>query len=232
MMNTKQMKRIFNIVLILGILISLTSCFDKEKPNYQYMDNMYEPVGYEAYGAYNVFENEQEAKLPAEGTVPRGWAPYDYEDSAEGKANAKANLKNPIAYSDDNLSSGKQLYTIYCAICHGDKGDGKGTLAKREKILGIPSYNDQGRAITEGDVYHVMYYGLNTMGSYAAQTSEEERWQIAHHVMKLKDALDGKPERQTVNDDSQVENTATNETSMTTEVSVMETENELNEEQE
>ena len=77
-----------------------------------------------------------------------------------------------------------------------------------------------------------MYYGLNTMGSYAAQTSEEERWQIAHHVMKLKDALDGKPERQTVNDDSQVENTATNETSMTTEVSVMETENELNEEQE
>ena len=229
MMNTKQMKSIFNIVLILGILISLTSCFDKEKPNYQYMDNMYEPVGYEAYGAYNVFENEQEAKLPAEGTVPRGWAPYD---SAEGKANAKANLKNPIAYSDDNLSSGKQLYTIYCAICHGDKGDGKGTLAKREKILGIPSYNDQGRAITEGDVYHVMYYGLNTMGSYAAQTSEEERWQIAHHVMKLKDALDGKPERQTVNDDSQVENTATNETSMTTEVSVMETENELNEEQE
>jgi mono/diheme cytochrome c family protein len=218
--------------LILGISISLTSCFDKEKPNYQYMDNMYEPVGYEAYGAYNVFENEQEAKLPAEGTVPRGWAPYDYEDSAEGKANAKANLKNPIAYSDDNLSSGKQLYTIYCAICHGDKGDGKGTLAKREKILGIPSYNDQGRAITEGDVYHVMYYGLNTMGSYAAQTSEEERWQIAHHVMKLKDALDGKPERQTVNDDSQVENTATNETSMTTEVSVMETENELNEEQE
>ncbi|EAP87348.1 c-type cytochrome [Croceibacter atlanticus] len=231
-MNTKQMKSIFNIVLILGISISLTSCFDKEKPNYQYMDNMYEPVGYEAYGAYNVFENEQEAKLPAEGTVPRGWAPYDYEDSAEGKANAKANLKNPIAYSDDNLSSGKQLYTIYCAICHGDKGDGKGTLAKREKILGIPSYNDQGRAITEGDVYHVMYYGLNTMGSYAAQTSEEERWQIAHHVMKLKDALDGKPERQTVNDDSQVENTATNETSMTTEVSVMETENELNEEQE
>lgn len=232
MMNTKQMKSIFNIVLILGISISLTSCFDKEKPNYQYMDNMYEPVGYEAYGAYNVFENEQEAKLPAEGTVPRGWAPYDYEDSAEGKANAKANLKNPIAYSDDNLSSGKQLYTIYCAICHGDKGDGKGTLAKREKILGIPSYNDQGRAITEGDVYHVMYYGLNTMGSYAAQTSEEERWQIAHHVMKLKDALDGKPVRQTVNDDSQVENTATNETSMTTEVSVMETENELNEEQE
>ncbi|MAM22474.1 MAG: cytochrome C [Croceibacter sp.] len=231
-MNTKQMKSIFNIVLILGISISLTSCFDKEKPNYQYMDNMYEPVGYEAYGAYKVFENEQEAKLPAEGTVPRGWAPYDYEDSAEGKTNAKANLKNPIAYSDDNLSSGKQLYTIYCAICHGDKGDGKGTLAKREKILGIPSYNDQGRAITEGDVYHVMYYGLNTMGSYAAQTSEEERWQIAHHVMKLKDALDGKPERQTVNDDSQVENTATNETSMTTEVSVMETENELNEEQE
>ena len=91
MMNTKQMKSTFNIVLILGILILLTSCFDKEKPNYQYMDNMYEPVGYEAYGAYNVFENEQEAKLPAEGTVPRGWAPYDYEDYQKLKETIIAN---------------------------------------------------------------------------------------------------------------------------------------------
>ena len=69
-----------------------------------------------------------------------------------------------------NLNKGKELYTIYCAICHGDKGDGKGTLAEREKILGIPAYNDPGRAITEGSVYHVMYYGINNMGSYAAQT--------------------------------------------------------------
>jgi len=60
----------------------------------------------------------------------------------------------------------------------------------------VPRYDDIGRAITEGSIYHVMYNGLNTMGSYAVQTSIKERWQIDHYVMKLKGALEGKPERE------------------------------------
>ena len=57
-------------------------------------------------------------------------------------------------------------------------------------------HDDAGRAITEGSVYHVMYYGINNMGSYASQTSIEERWQIDHYVMSLKDKLEGKPDRE------------------------------------
>lgn len=184
-------KTIALVVCAAGVI----SCADSDSPNYQYMPDMYEPVSYEAYGDYPVFENNQEAKLPVEGTIPRGWKPYEYENTTEGMANAKANLTNPLAYTEDNSIEGKQLYTIYCAVCHGDKGDGKGILVEREKILGIPSYDDAGRAITEGSVYHVMYYGLNNMGSYASQTTIEERWQITHYVMSLKDKLEGKPER-------------------------------------
>ena len=187
-----------NSIQILGSLVMLvlvTSCQDKDYRNYQYMPNMYEEVGYETYGNYDVFPNGMEAMQPAEGTVSRGWMPYGYENSTEGYEAAKANLTNPVPYTEDNLNEGKALYTIYCAICHGDKGDGKGTLAKREKVLGVPAYNDQGRAITEGSVYHVTYYGLNTMGSYASQTTEKELWLINHYVLDLKDALDGKPKR-------------------------------------
>ena len=64
---------------------------------------------------------------------------------------------------------------------------------QRKKILGIPSYADPGRLITEGGVYHVMMYGLNSMGSYASQTNQEERWMITQHVMNLKAALEGTP---------------------------------------
>jgi len=185
-----------NGLKFIGILvasISMVSCFDSSKPNYQYMPNMYRPVGYETYGSYDVFPQGQEAMLPAEGSIARGWMPYDYPDSTEGLNLAKESLKNPIAVTDESLASGKELYNIYCAVCHGEKGDGNGILVQREKLLGIPSYADPGRVITEGGVYHVQMYGLNSMGSYASQTNELERWQITQHVMNLKASLEGKP---------------------------------------
>lgn len=189
------MKNIFKIAVLCIIFGSVISCQNDSKPNYQYMPNMYESVGYEAYGKYKVFPDGYEALEPAKGSVMRGWLPYDYENTIEGKASAKANLKNPLAYNENNLVEGQELYNIYCGICHGDKGDGQGTLAKREKILGVPAYNDAGRAVNQGSVYHVMYYGINSMGSYASQMTEEELWKVDHYVMSLKDKLDGKEAR-------------------------------------
>ena len=195
------MKSLFKIAGVTLMSLLAVSCFNEKDRNYQYFPNMYKSVGYESYGEYEVFEGSQEAKLPVEGTIPRGWMPYEYDNTTEGYDLAKAELKNPLPYTEDNVNEGKALYTIYCAICHGDKGDGKGTLAQREKILGIPAYDDAGRAITEGSVYHVMYYGINTMGSYAAQTNEKERWQIDHYVMDLKAQLEGKPKREPLTED-------------------------------
>ena len=190
------MRSLFHKSLIFVIIAGFfSSCSGDKDRNYQYFPDMYRPVPYEPYGAYDIFANQQEAKLPVDGTIPRGWMPYEYEDTPEAREAAKANLKNPIPYTEENLTKGKALYTVYCAVCHGDKGDGQGTLVEREKILGVPSYDDPGRSITEGSVYHTMYYGLNNMGSYAVQTSIEERWQIDHYVMSLKDKLEGNPER-------------------------------------
>jgi mono/diheme cytochrome c family protein len=188
------MKNIIKIA-VLGVLITLVvSCQNDKKPNYQYMPNMYESVGYEAYSKHDIFEpvtGGSSAMDPADGSVARGWLPYEIENSLEGYAFAKANLKNTTPYTEDSAAKGEELYTIYCSICHGKKGAGQGTLVKREKILGVPAYNDAGRAITEGSVYHVMYYGINSMGSYASQMTEDELWMVNHYVMSLKDKLDG-----------------------------------------
>ncbi|GGX13594.1 c-type cytochrome [Aquimarina muelleri] len=189
------MKNTIKILAVAVVMICFVSCKKDSKPNYQYMPNMYEPVSYEAYGEYGVFPGGQEAMLPAKGSIPRGWMPYDYENSNVGYQKAKDTLKNPVRYTKENEEKGKELYNIYCAICHGEKGDGKGPLVKREKILGVPSYADIGRAITEGSIYHVMYYGINSMGSYASQTNEQERWQIVQYVEKLKADLEGKTPR-------------------------------------
>jgi len=187
------MKNIVNIVVTILIMLSVTSCFDKKKPNYRYMPNMYTSVAVETYSEYEILPNGQAALTPVKGTISRGWMPYEYENTQEGKALATKELKIPLAVNEENLAKGKGLFNIYCAICHGNKGDGQGTLVKREKFLGIPSLADKGRNITEGDIYHVMMYGLNSMGSYASQTNEKERWQITMHALDLKSKLNGEP---------------------------------------
>ena len=180
------MKR-YGYLFALVLIVSIQACFDPAKPNYQYFPNMYEPVGYETYADTDAFANGIEAQVPVEGTVNRGWEPYDFPDTNEGYEAARAELLSPIEISDMHKVAGKELYGVYCAVCHGSKGDGQGILMKREKFLGIPSYAD--RDITPGSIYHVLMYGKNAMGSHAGQVNATERWQIAQHVMELRTKL-------------------------------------------
>ncbi|NMH87545.1 c-type cytochrome [Flavivirga algicola] len=182
------MKSLIKILVVAVVLVAV-SCKKDTAPNYQFMPNMYESAGYETYGEA-AFPNGVEAQLPAEGSVPRGFIPFDIENSTEGYELAKTTLVSALDSTQVDLDRGKALYDIYCGICHGNKGNGQGKLVKREKILGIPSYDDAGRAITAGSIYHTIYYGKNAMGSYANQLKEEERWQVVAYVLKLKSDLE------------------------------------------
>jgi len=185
--HIRPMKSVSKIFILVLIGSTLWSCQDNSRPNYQFFPNMYEPVGYEAYGEYEVFPNSQEALLPVEGTIARGYSLYDYKNTNEGYQSALQSLKSPLEVSEIDTKRGKELYDIYCGICHGNKGAGQGKLVKREKILGVPSYAD--RAITAGSIYHVIYYGKNSMGSYANLLNEEERWQVTAYVETLRAEL-------------------------------------------
>lgn len=181
------MKRIYKITLLVGITILVSSCHNNSAPNYQYFPNMYESVAYEPYSEAKIFKGGKEGQLPVEGTVNRGFEPYEYENSTAGYELAKANLKSPLTEEEKNSGKGKELFDIYCISCHGATGNGKGKLVEREKFLGVPSYKD--REITEGSIFHVETYGLNAMGSHANQLSAHERWLVADYVLKLKSQL-------------------------------------------
>lgn len=184
------MKKSLVITLIATAMLGVFSCQDTSQPNYQYMPNMYEPVGYETYQKVEWLPDGSAALLPADHTIARGKQPYRFENTPEGKELSRT-MVSPLdsLAREENLAVGGELYGIYCAVCHGNKGDGQGNLVKREKILGVPSYADAGRNINVGSTYHVIYYGQNAMGSYANQLNETERWQVSEYVMKLKEDL-------------------------------------------
>ncbi|HEX9979915.1 MAG TPA: cytochrome c [Flavobacterium sp.] len=181
------MKSIYKISLLAGVAIMVSSCFNEKEPNYQYMPNMYESVAYETYSESDAFlRGGTEAQSPAQGSIKRGFIPYDLPNTTEGYEASKSRTTSLDSLAYDEAKA-EQLFTIYCAICHGDKGDGKGKLVQKEKFLGVPSYKE--RVITIGSVYHVETYGLNAMGSYKNQLSQNERWMVAQYVMKLKSEL-------------------------------------------
>ena len=187
-----DMKSLLKIAFVLGIVVSFSSCKDNLKPNYQYMPNMYESVAYETYSESDAFNSPtglkgKEGQLPAEGSIKRGFVPYEIPNTTEGYDFSKTITTSPLDGKEVDMKKAEELYGIYCAICHGETGNGMGKLVKQEKLLGVPSYKD--RQVTIGSIFHVETYGLNSMGSYANQLSQQERWMIAAYVLELKSKL-------------------------------------------
>ncbi|MDO6811409.1 c-type cytochrome [Tenacibaculum soleae] len=175
------------IIITLVAIVSLASCNNKRKPQVQYMPDMYVSVPYDVNGADGL-NAKMVNRLPVAGTVSRkGIVAYDIPNTQEGYEKAKAELKNPLPTTEKSLAKGKELYGIYCATCHGTKGDGNGVLSQRDKFNGIPNYKD--RDLNPGNIYHVIMYGKNLMGSHAAQLKYNERWQVVQYVEKLRSEL-------------------------------------------
>lgn len=123
--------------------------------------------------------------------VPRnGSVHYYYGNTEEERTRAMKEITtNAVPLTDDGLAKGKMLYTMYCAICHGDAGDGAGYLVRDDggKYPAQPAnfLKDDFIASSEGRYYHSIMYGKNMMGSYADKLSYEERWNVIHYIRSL-----------------------------------------------
>ncbi|MDG2209044.1 MAG: cytochrome c [Flavobacteriales bacterium] len=83
------------------------------------------------------------------------------------------------------LEKGQEIYTMMCSQCHGEEGKGDGALSRNGHILGIPSYSDKLKDLTEGKMFHTLTYGKGLMGSHASQLSQKDRWLVIEYIKVL-----------------------------------------------
>jgi mono/diheme cytochrome c family protein len=190
------MKKLVVIAFISGA-VAITGCGDKVKrePGRVYMpDMMYS----RAYETYSITEDQRKAMEkqgiyftgnPVPGTVKRG-GDFSFriaKDSIAGDSTrylASSQVRNPIVSMDTAaLKEAERLYLIHCGICHGTALDGDGPLHKGGEgpFVARPS-NLITSALSDGQMFYVVTYGRNLMGSYASQLNSSERWQVISYI--------------------------------------------------
>ena len=191
----------------------------KNSTGSEYMPEMGHSIAYEAnyYNYYynNTWGTEDEyyklakPREPVAGTIARGYAgstdlgkaadavpapngsvPYYYGSTEEERTRAMNDIiDNPYPITDAGLAKGKELYDIFCGICHGDNGDGNGYLVREDGgVYPVQPANmllPEFVSATNGRYYHAIMQGKNKMGAYADKLNYEERWQVIHYIRGL-----------------------------------------------
>jgi mono/diheme cytochrome c family protein len=136
-------------------------------------------------------EEKKEAPPPATGaTTTAPAAAHPATISAEDKAR-----KNPIKFTEVSVDRGKKIFVTQCALCHGDKGDGKGELAADMKLT-VPDFTkpDTLKDRTDGELFTIIGAGTDTMPAQASRLTETHRWNLVNYLR----AVSGKvPEKST-----------------------------------
>jgi mono/diheme cytochrome c family protein len=171
-------------IIALSILILSLGC-TKTTPDREYMPDMYESTSLKAQKEDPFSKDGAAARIPPEGTVPRGYTPYKYTAADTDKAGRE--LKNPLVRTKMNVERGQKIFNTYCIVCHGPKGNGEGFV--------VPPYphppsllSDKVVRWPDGSIFNVISRGQNLMPSYATQIRAEDRWAVIHYVRALQRA--------------------------------------------
>lgn len=144
-------------------------------------DWMWQQARVDSQSKSDFFPNKSGMRPPVNGTVARGFLPYEYKGMADSSVKL---LANPLAMNKKVLGRGQERFNIYCSPCHGYFGDGDGRL--KGQFPKPPSlHNTKVLNWEDGNIYHVITNGQNVMPSYAEQVSSDDRWAIVHYVRAL-----------------------------------------------
>ena len=167
------------------------------------MDDQDKVMGQSADG---FFADGMGSRRPVAGTVPRnadsGLLPLEFGAGRSGyyftgamgdKFGNGMPKELKLESAEDStalLVRGKEMYKVYCAICHGESGDGKGVINQFEgtmkgNIANLLAENFGQAAAPDGYIYEVISNGKGLMGGYKHNLPVRDRWAIVAYLRAL-----------------------------------------------
>ncbi len=168
---SRQTKRAYLILglIILPFVVGLVFTYQKVK--IRFTTNMAEnpTAGYQ----------EGPRLLPPEGAVSTMGQPIVVGSVPE----------NPVAADEVSLQRGEILFSIHCALCHGDAGMGDGPIAAYyEEYEADPPPDLTGSNIVnqfDGAIFRTITQGTGKMPPLAENLTRRERWDVVNYVRTL-----------------------------------------------
>ena len=99
-------------------------------------------------------------------------------------------LVSPYLIEPLTLPQGQEVYTIYCASCHGHQGNADGPATKDLKVK-PPKFQDKKvSSQTNGAIFWKIREGRGEMPSFKDRLSEEQKWQMVEYIRDISKPFD------------------------------------------
>jgi hypothetical protein len=141
---------------------------------------------YNPYDATDFFEDGQSARLPVEGTVPRGELRLGPQELLySGKVDGQPSEVFPFPATREILDRGRERFNIFCSPCHGYSGDGDGMIVQRGFRRPPSLHDDRLKTSPVGHLFDVITNGQGVMFPYGYRIAPRDRWAIIYYVRAL-----------------------------------------------
>lgn len=162
----------------------------KEQPSIE----PYESYGFANYGRDSLatdtipFRGQPQGSVAVTGNALPVWQ-VSYRPLPGVIDSIAAITQNPVPLTQASVANGRLYYSINCAVCHGDDGQGQG----RATLYGMPGIslmNDRVRGFGDGYIYGMIRNGRGLMPRYN-RIPEQARWDVVNYIRAMQGLAPG-----------------------------------------
>jgi mono/diheme cytochrome c family protein len=187
-MNLARLNLVLAVCLVCLLLASLWRR-DAARLNAEFLPDMKYTPAYRAYSPNGRLPGGTSWQAPVVGTAFLGIERLQYQPTADEALRAGEELVNPVPDAAElrlqSIERGKKVFQTFCTPCHGAAGASAGPVAQRGYPPPPSLLTGKSTKVKDGQLFHIVSLGQNTMPGFAAQISPLRRWDLVNFIRSL-----------------------------------------------